>query len=230
MGVSLSVCKTFKKEVKTFIRPKVESTIKFDIDDNFPDCIRYFQLVSEVWIHNCAEGEFCEPHYNEKYFENDKKRSQEFFDEVKTLADSPVKQWMLSHEGKFISLNDEHGFWVSNELEIIEREVYVASDPIIVNEDDRLLMNAIQGMKNRYEINLSAFISSDYLNCYLPEVIQSFEEAFKKIDSISIAKEAEEKLKLIVRNEDDLNFDERMPRVKMVIEALKQGGIFIMSV
>jgi hypothetical protein len=230
MGISLSACKTLKKEVKQFMRPKVESVMQLDIDKEFPDCDKYYPLVSEVWLHSSMDNEFCESDYNEAYFESHKQSSQKYFDQVKTFEDSPMKQWMLSHEGKFISFNYYHGFWVSNELEVIEREVYVASDYICVNEDSRLLMYAVDNMKELYGINLSAFISRDDLNCYLPEVIKNLEDNLKEIDSIAIAKEAEEKLKFIIKKENDEFFDERMLRVHKIINALKQGAIFIMSV
>jgi nitrate reductase NapAB chaperone NapD len=141
-----------------------------------------------------------------------------------------MKQWMLSHEGKFISFNYEYGFWVSSEIEIIEREVYVASDYIRVNEDCRILSGTFHSMKERYGINLDAFISGDFLNCYLPEAIDHVEKMLNNINSISIAEEAEKKLEFILKQEDDKDFDERMLRVKKIIDVFKQGAIFVTRV
>lgn len=168
--------------------------------------------------------------FSETYFNFYKRKSAQFSLEAVILPESSFKQWILKHKDAIFSF-DTDCFYASYCREEYTRERWCAVERLPVKEDGKLLIMAIMNIEE-YGITFDdALLSSDYLNDL--GAGERMEEEVNRIinsDKIAIAEKAEKVLSTIARKEGDDFFEERLPRIHILIEALKKNGTFVYSV
>lgn len=219
MGVNLSAVTSFKKIPKSFYLPVVKSS--FVYQDHH--CDQYYDVFIDSFCYTSMSHSFDDPDFSPSDFERYTKYAQSFLESITTLEDNDLKVWLLSQKGLFIGFSGDQ-FWSAETLSEEIREVWSPDEFAGLNEDCRLLMNAIQNMKHLYDIDVSdCFISYDQLGYTDEDNLRSLQARFD-VDVIQLATQAQEKLVTIQKREDDEFFDERLPRFQLILDALKQGA------
>lgn len=168
--------------------------------------------------------------FTDIYFAFYKKNSAQFLMDAVRLPDSKFKEWLLKHPDALLTF-DYDCFYASYSMEEYERELWRPVEHLPVREDGKLLVRAASNLE-MYGLSLSeAMLSVDYLDNYAPgSTEEEVVETVINSDKAALAEQLEKLLSTIVKKEEDDFFEDRMPRLRLLLEALKQNGTFVYSV
>lgn len=168
--------------------------------------------------------------FTDIYFTFYKRKSAQFTLEALTLPDSNFKEWLLKHSDAILTF-DYDCFYAAYSMEAYERELWRPVEKLPIREDGKLLVRAASNLE-QYGLSISdAMLSSDYLDNYEPgSWIEKEVEKAINTDKLALATEMEKLLSTMEKKEGDDFFEDRMPRLELLLEALKKNGTFVYSV
>lgn len=230
MGMSIDyIANKWEKQKIELKRPKLVGKCIRN-SENYEIWDHYYHLIS-IEDSIFYQENICEKNYNSKRYELHKQKSKSFIDKIKNDKPSLIKDWFLMHENSLISYDDDL-FFAYEGIETIKQSIWKPLSFVHVNEDGKLLTMAIANLSQRYGVSLSSVMLSE-------DSLLSYEEGTSegnRIDQIInmnkkfLADILEFALSNIEKQEDDEFFEERLPRLHLLLEALKEDGVFVYSV
>lgn len=232
LGTSIDyAAKTWNKEEKAFQRPLIVDSLIEPKEEDLSDIWhQYYNLLVEC-NGLTYMGKFHQGYFDQKYFDLYKKYSVEFIEKAKELPHSPIKDWFLKQEGNLIHF-DYDCFHSSPEVETYTQKIWVPSDFVRLEEDGKLLHMAESNLSSMYGFSLSpALIYAEDITDYNEnEKHSKYLDEKISWDTRDLAEILEFTLKTMKKKPNDEFFEQRMPRLYVLLEALKQGAKFVYSV